>query len=339
MLGENVYGLYAPMFTWEVCVPFEHEPSEDYLLKQFDKEFTETLKWGEPVFWPMVSFNGPEGRKIRYLVAIVGEALGGFRKKYDRVLPKSVALYAFADKLVRNSEFDHDGNALCLFIYSGRLYILVFKEGCLCHWSEEPGYNSGFEGSDFAMRLERFRIFLKRDEFLSAVPIYTELFNLVDSRQMDFFFKKAVKDPFWKALDLDDIPKFKPAVRKIVESSFLILMIMFGLYFMLYGLPKNEFPVEKSLDSACVLDLPPEVLPSLERKVFRKAKRSNKCKALNLVLQGVVEGVVFQGKHDNQVEWFRVGDVIDGYVVASVEKNRVKLVCNGKTFVVKNEKG
>lgn len=339
MLGENVHGLYAPMFTWEVCMPFEQEPSDDFLLKQFNKEFSETLKWGEPVFWPMVSFNSPEGRKIRYLVSIVGESLIGFRKKFDRVLPLSVGLYAFADKLIRDSEFNHEGNALCLFIYSGRLYILVFKEGCLCHWSEEPGYDSGFEGEDFCLRLERFRVFMKRDDYLSTVPVYTEFMNHVDSSQMDLLFKKAIKDPFWKKFDLDDVPKFKPAVRKILTCTFFALMFMLGLCALIYGGLEREGFVESTIDLSCVLNSPPPVLPSLERKISRKIRRTKKCKALDFTLRGVVEGVVFQGVFEGRVEWFHVGDEIEGYVVAAVEKNQVKLVCNGKTLVVGHEKG
>ncbi len=67
----------------------------------------------------------------------------------------------------------NDGNLLLTAIFEGKLYLLVFVAGRLCHWSEECGYDS--ENKDALKRLcmERvkcFQSFMAKDcFFLNAV--------------------------------------------------------------------------------------------------------------------------------------------------------------------------
>ena len=159
------------MMTWEVTTAFDGTLTETELHKRFDEEFQDVL--GEECrvfFWPLVSFNASDGRKHRYLVAVADEPLETYRKKFDCSLPRQIALYAIADKVLRGKleENAENGNLLLVALWKHRLYILVFMEGRLCHWSEEYGYGESLDGA-CRERVARFKEFLKADELLETI--------------------------------------------------------------------------------------------------------------------------------------------------------------------------
>ena len=63
---ERVGGVGAPLFTWEVSVPFDDEPGEARLREEFAREFPESSGRGRPCFWKMVAFNGDSGSSTAY---------------------------------------------------------------------------------------------------------------------------------------------------------------------------------------------------------------------------------------------------------------------------------
>lgn len=168
---KRIAPVAARMMTWEVTTAFDGTLTETELHKRFDEEFQDVL--GEECrvfFWPLVSFNASDGRKHRYLVAMADEPLETYRKKFDCSLPRQIALYAIADKVLRgklegNAE---NGNLLLVALWKHRLYILVFMEGRLCHWSEEYGYGESLDGA-CRERIARFKEFLKVDELFAKV--------------------------------------------------------------------------------------------------------------------------------------------------------------------------
>lgn len=201
------------MFTWEMVTDFEGEVSQESLESSFARDFPEMQC--RPVFWKMISFNAADGRRHRYLVAVPDAARESGERKLcrrefrglesrGRALPESIGLYALADKEIRSC--DCGGNMRFAAVVDGVLYILVFMEGRLCHWSEEHGYG----GSSAALveeRLERFDTFLKKDPLFSRAE--SRAGRGADSFASCFvpdasfaLFPVAARDPFWKGLDL-----------------------------------------------------------------------------------------------------------------------------------------
>lgn len=135
----------AKMFTWEVVTDFDCDAPQESLEEAFAKEFPE-MQGSCVAFWKMVSFNAADGRKHRYLVAVTDVEQEGSmsrgqerRAQERRALPESIGLYALADREMRSC--DCGGNMRFAAVVDGVLYILVFMEGRLCHWSEENGCN------------------------------------------------------------------------------------------------------------------------------------------------------------------------------------------------------
>ena len=227
----------ARMFTWEVVTDFDCDAPRESLEEAFAKEFPEVQ--GSPVFWKMVSFNAADGRKHRYLVALpgdgalesrgaggrglesrgreVGRSRGVERRgarRRGRALPESIGLYALADRATRSC--DCGGNMRYAAVVEGVLYILVFMEGRLCHWSEENGYG-GDSGALVAERLVRFDAFLTKDPLFSRAGARDENREVAQSANREAsrafatrfdsgatfgMFAEASRDPFWRNLDL-----------------------------------------------------------------------------------------------------------------------------------------
>lgn len=369
---ERVGGVGAPLFTWEVSVPFDDEPGEARLREEFAREFPELSGRCRPCFWKMVAFNGDSGRKVRYLVAVAA-GVDGMRRKFDRVLPEGIALYGKADNVIRTggvhgcvrgsvhgntpgSSADHadsGGNALFSFLCGSRLVILVFCEGRLCHWSEEEGYEEGFGGRAYAERMERFRRFLARDEYLARGCPYSEFRERVDPATMQGEFRRAARDPFWRGLDLDNVPRVRPLVRRAVLALLLVAVIVCALgsfaALFRYGPFAEGHAREAPYDIA--LTDPPAIVPGADevrdtlyrarlhkksrfyRESHYKSDFKTKCAAPPLRLRSVVQGVLFQGDAGDGMRWYRTGDSIGAFVVDSVGRDDVILECGGKREV------
>lgn len=348
---ERVGGVGAPLFTWEVSVPFDDEPGEARLREEFAREFPESSGRGRPCFWKMVAFNGDSGRKVRYLVAVAA-GVDGKRRKFDRVLPEGIALYGMADRIICSSDATH-GNALFSFLCGSRLVILVFCEGRLCHWSEEEDYEEGFGGRAYAERMERFRRFLARDEYLARGCPYSEFRERVDPATMQGEFRRAARDPFWRGLDLDNVPRVRPLVRRAVLALLLVAVIVCALgsfaALFRYGPFAEGHAREAPYDIA--LTDPPAIVPGADevrdtlyrarlhkksrfyRESHYKSDFKTKCAAPPLRLRSVVQGVLFQGDAGDGMRWYRTGDSIGAFVVDSVGRDDVILECGGKREV------
>ena len=372
---ERVGGVGAPMFTWEVSVPFDDEPGEARLREEFAREFPESSGRGRPCFWKMVAFNGDSGKKVRYLVAVAAAPVEGMRRRFDRVLPEKIALYGMADRIIRSGGAAHGkghgggldhggcsvhadcgGNAVFSFLCGSRLVILVFCEGRLCHWSEEVGYeevdDEGFGGRAYAERMERFRRFLARDEYLARGCPYSEFRERVDPATMQGKFRRAARDPFWRGLDLDNVPRVRPLHWKIAVGCFLAVASLAGalalrseggmLWLELADfLPNVAVADGDGLGEDIVLSAPPplstvaeirETLPPTSS--LMQAHPAARCVVPSLKLRSVVQGVLFQGDVGGALGWFRPGDSVGTYVVDSVGRDRVVLACGGEKVVV-----
>ena len=154
---KRIAPVAARMMTWEVTTAFDGTFTETELHKRFDEDFRDVFVTESRVFfWPLVSFNASDGRKRRYLVVVADEPLENCRKKFDCCLPKQIALYGIADKILRGKwdgvDVAENGNLLFVALWKHRLYILVFMEGRLCHWSEEYGYGESLDGKGLVTR-------------------------------------------------------------------------------------------------------------------------------------------------------------------------------------------
>lgn len=293
--------------TWEVTTSFDGTLTEKELQKRFDEDFGDLFgvrneECGETCnkgmlanrvfFWPLVSFNASDGRKHRYLVSIANEPLVCYRKKFDRCLPRQIALFAVADKLLRGEPLNaifvgdvaecsvaeicveenvaDDGNLLLVALWKNVLYILVFLKGRLCHWSEECGYGDCFD-ERVMERVQRFEEFLKADEmFASAGAIGKAFFCGDNVSDMETLFQMSAKDSFWRSLDLDESKSMKPCEKRRWTMCALMLLTL-GLSFAFFSdgswvmqnvrewrgeaVPaKDVAPVELSLPAEYVLE-------------------------------------------------------------------------------------
>lgn len=275
---KRISPVTARMMTWEVTTSFDGTLTETELRKRFDEDFRDVFNAGfadgecAVFFWPLVSFNASDGRKHRYLVAVAEEPLENYRKTFDRCLPKQIALYAIADKILRGewdgenclkcdetcvgrgrecAELNNDcaevadnGNLLFVALWEHCLYILVFMEGRLCHWSEEYGYGETFDDA-CRERVARFKEFLKVDELFAksgTAGVFGEFIvccknasadeNLMN---MDKLFQKATQDPFWRGKDLDACDSMKPCERRRWIMSAVALFVCCAFVFAMYG--------------------------------------------------------------------------------------------------------
>jgi len=282
-LLNKVGAVATRLFTWEVVTGFDQELSDSVLMRRLNEEcpglFCELRNAASsrtpPLvkFWKMISFNGAEGRRHRYLVALCREDLCGFRWRYDRILPRQIGLYKVCDMRMRNE--DGLENFRYATIVSGVLYILVFMEGRLCHWSEEAGYGQDETAENIGnaeSRLRRFDEFLKRDELFSRVDRFAVAFDGDGAENCDDFslFREAAYDPFWKKLDLDDDVgvdgNFSLATKPRQKIKYALIFIMVSLFVFSINslLGQNDYPeaiVETSKmlvadESAVLYDFP-----------------------------------------------------------------------------------
>ena len=384
MIGwtKKVAPVAARMMTWEVTTAFDGMPTETELRKRFDEDFREVFNAGfadgecAVFFWPLVSFNASDGRKHRYLVAVADEPLENYRKTFDRCLPKQIALYAIADKILRGEwdgesclkcdetcagcggecvVFDNNcaenGNLLFVAFWGHCLYILVFMEGRLCHWSEEYGYGEVFDDA-CRERVARFKEFLKADELFAKMNGVGEFGE--GSPKVDELFQVAVRDPFWRGKDLDECDSMKPCELRRWIMSAVALLVFCACVFAMCGGSLNllcakffddEFhnsfvyvaPVELSQPAARDLEMLAwaeghrDLLPA--KWTLGRAGLSSRgaCDSSEFSLLGIVGGRVALVKTSaGETKTLSVGDSLSRYRVKRIGMNDVVMRCGRK---------
>lgn len=338
----------AKMFTWEVVTDFDCDAPQESLEEAFAKEFPEVQGDCRVAFWKMVSFNAADGRKHRYLVAVTAqegrENRGQERRAQERrALPESIGLYALADREMRSC--DCGGNMRFAAVVDGVLYILVFLEGRLCHWSEENGYG-GDSAVLVAERLERFDAFLAKDPLFSR----TSAFDLRFYPEATFgMFAEAARDPFWKRLDLYGSRTAGLHVGAPVMLFALAAVASLGFV--------TVYPAQGEACEDCILAAAPELsavpdeilgdglwtMGPAEAKLSQVRAVSGRgntppsaCDLPALAIQGTVDGKLAQAKIDGEVRWLAVGDSVGTFAVVSIGSDRVQFVCNDKAVEVLN---
>ena len=367
-LKKNVAAVSARMFTWEVTTAFDGTLTERELQKRFDEEFALEPCANHVSFWPVVSFNASDGRKHRYLVAVADESLLSYRKKYDRCLPRQVALYDIADKILRGENVNfagveyvensgdgsitlspNEGNLLFMALWNNTLYILVFVNGRLCHWSEENGYADAFDDSCWN-RVARFKAFLKTDELFANVESFDEVQVCCNPMLVEEdLFRMGVRDPFWRHLNLDERESIKACEKRrlacaVVVAAFLVFA--FWLSFPLLNIcesPKYELgndvaPVELDMPPSEVLDLLAwakghrDLVPTRWNGMQTGfAGRRNFCDLPNFKLLGIVgDRAVLVETSFSEKKILKPDDSLDSYRIKKIGRNDVVFRCGGK---------
>ena len=353
----------ARMFTWEVVTDFEGEVSHESLESSFARDFPEMQC--RPVFWKMISFNAADGRRHRYLVAVPdaaresgerdsrGKQSRG-RKSRGRTLPESVGLYALADKEIRSC--DCSGNMRFAAVVEGVLYILVFMEGRLCHWSEENGYG-GNSAALVEERMERFDTFLEKDPLFSRAEsragCYADTFATRVVPDATFaLFAVAARDPFWKGLDLFDVGSAGAKARFTPVRILLLACIALPGAWKASQLAEGVSNNVEAPGTAPELEAPPRTVPGdgawiMKRAGFSGAGIPNKnravmesfppCSPPAISIQGTIDGKLAQAREaGGEIRWLGIGDSVGAYAVASIGRDRVRLVCNGSPLELLN---
>lgn len=329
----------AKMFTWEVVTDFDCDAPQESLEEAFAKEFPE-VQGSCVAFWKMVSFNAADGRKHRYLVAVTDVVQGG---RENRALPESIGLYALADREMRSC--DCGGNMRFAAVVDGVLYILVFMEGRLCHWSEENGYG-GNSAALVAERLERFDAFLAKDPLFSRTSAFDSRFYPEATFGM---FAEAARDPFWKRLDLYGSRTAGLHVGAPVMLFALAAVASLGFV--------TVYPAQGEACEDCTLAAAPELsavpdeilgdglwtMGPAEPKLSQVRAVSGRgntppsaCGMPALTIQGTVDGKLAQAKIAGEVRWLAVGDSVGTFAVVSIGSDRVQFICNGNAVEVLN---
>lgn len=344
ILRHNVQSADVPLFTWEVVTGFDEELPKETLHTRFDEEFRDAFADKTPVFFKLVSFNGLNGRRHRYLVALK-EKDESLKRKNSWQLPLSIVLYRICDKIMR--EGDGLQNLCYHTTVAGKLYILVFLEGRLCHWSEELGYGNAFENPDVALkieeRLERFRHFLEKDDLFSRAESFAFESGCDDgpspfSREE---FLRAAADPFWRRKSLT--PSDKSSHVRFAFVTFLLAVVVslvvfvptLTAFFESEGLLSNESVLEAEAPELLL----PEPIESFEVRAIAeslpKSVKRPSCDQPEFKLRGLVEGKICQlHGPDGTSSWLREGELVGGFRVESIGRDRVVLECGGVFYDV-----
>lgn len=344
----RVNAVEARLLTWECTTTFDEIPEQKTLESLFEKEFPQTcLRFQESGgfyrIWHLVSFNSSEGRRSRFLVALVDGTLG---KCGGRVLPRQIYLMAMADKLIREADAlgrasGNDGNYLCYGFCGNVLCIFVFFEGRLSHWSEEA--------VELEPALSRFRRFLQNDVLFSRADHFDEI-RLQGEFGPDVLsaqFKRAARDSFWRRRDLLKIERdetnglvwWPEMLRFFGRKSFWLMAVVVAWLFWRgeesFLNIENPVPVELSLPPEWTMfDEPREKSSKIysEKNVARP-----KCKLPEFFLKGVVAeklAVVMFASEAGESRALSVGDSLESFALHAVGREDVELVC-GDSVVVK----
>ena len=191
------------------------------------------------------------------------------------------------------------GNLMFVALWKNVLYILVFMNGRLGHWSEESGYGDCFD-EQIAERVRRFKEFLKADELFASAGAFGEVFVCGDNvPDMDILFQIGAKDSFWRDLDLDESESMKPCEKRRWTMCALMLLTL-GVSFAFFSddswvmrnvrewcgdvVPvKDVAPVELSLPAERDL----EKLAWAEKQPKRKMELVRQIKNMNQLLETI----------------------------------------------------
>lgn len=355
---HRVIPVEAKLLTWECTTTFDEIPALETLESLFESEFPRTCRrlqesGGFYRIWHLVSFNSSEGRRSRFLVALVEQSFGNVRR---RALPEQIWLSAAADQMIRSlPESDNAGNYLCYGYAGNTLCILVFFDGRLCHWSEES-FAENCSRATLDARMEqavsRFRRFLESDALFSRAKHFDEI-SLQEKLGPEFslsHFKVAARDAFWRGRDLR-----KPeengglALANVMNSlqqkwfwlMFLAVLALLAPKFYKYlnwnavlNIPNPE-PIE--------LSLPPEWEESLEvRDSGRGAdvvathmlvRPKRKCSLPDFSLRGVVAEKLAMVSVDGRSRTLKVGDSLESFAVHAVGREHVEFGCGDSLLV------
>jgi len=375
----------ARLWTWEVVTGFDGVLDPLTLRRRFAEDFPSVAQscsegscTAQPVFREMVSFNSTDGRKHRYLVMLANEGdaekePAKYRGRGERILPRTAMLYGCADKLMREEDAcesaccgcslrESCGNCRFAFLDNGWLYILVFFEGRLCHWSEEPQYNNKESVQE---RLGRFDVFLRNDDLFSrAEKWYCAFMDVGDVQEPERlrWLRRAGRDPFWRVRTCGKL------VWPALAAGVALLLAVSTWWNVLSGdlpgaAPEVISPAGAELPA---LTPPPEMRPSEEvvapfnegyaqfneeRAPFKSdgrgvseigdARGTHKpapgCDLPPVRLHGVVAGRIFSASIAGaSPSWYSLGDTLGPFEVVSIGKDRVQLACGGETREVRN---
>ena len=369
----------ARLWTWEVVTGFDGVLDPVTLRKRFAEDFPSVAQscsegscTAQPVFREMVSFNSTDGRKHRYLVMLANKVAAEkksakHRGRGERILPRAAMLYGWADKLMREEDAceslycgcslrESCGNCRFAFLDNGWLYILVFFEGRLCHWSEEPQYNNKESVQE---RLGRFDVFLRNDDLFSrAEKWYCAFMDVGDVQEPERlrWLRRAGSDPFWRVKTCGKL------VWLVLAAGVALLLAVSAWWSVLSddlpgAAPEVISPAGAELPA---LTPPPEMRPSEEavaqfnegemRAPFNKevnapfkgdARGTHKpapgCDLPPVRLHGVVAGRIFSASIAGaSPSWYSLGDTLGPFEVVSIGKDRVQLACGGETREVRN---
>lgn len=342
------------LLTWECMTTFDEIPAQAELENLFEKEFPRTclrLKecGGFYRIWHLVSFNSSEGRRSRFLVALVESPLVNRR----RALPRQIYLTAVADRLIRESSASgaNDGNYLCYAHVDGCLCLLVFFEGRLCHWSEDFVRSQAM----LDQALSRLRRFLEGDALFSRAKHFEEI-NLLENDESVFsqaLFKRASRDPFWRGRDLRKTEEFSTKGvsevvgallgRKIFWLTVFALALLLGQFLKLgekwrsdsLSILKDVVPPELSIPELSF----PEI--SSERNAVENLRQKttlvkSSCVLPEFLLKGVVgEKFAMVSVENERPRAFALGDSLGSFEVRAVGREHVKLSCGDSSIVKK----
>jgi len=282
-------------------------------------------------------------------------------------------LYGCADKLMREEDScesaycgcslrESCGNCRFAFLDNGWLYILVFFEGRLCHWSEEPQYNNKESVQE---RLGRFDVFLRNDDLFSrAEKWYCAFMDVGDVQEPERlrWLRRAGSDPFWRVRTRGKLvlPAFAAGVALLLAGSTWWNVLSGDLP---GAAPEVISPAGSELPA---LTPPPEMRPSEEavaqfnegyaqfneeRAPFKSdvrgvseigdargtLKPAPGCELPPVRLHGVVAGRIFSASIAGaSPSWYSLGDTLGPFEVVSIGKDRVQLACGGETREVRN---
>ena len=376
----------ARLWTWEVVTGFDGVLDPPTLRRRFAEDFptvaqscSEGSCTAQPVFREMVSFNSTDGRKHRYLVMLANEGdaekePAKYRGRGEHILPWTAMLYGCADKLMREEDCESVycgcslrescGNCRFAFLDNGWLYILVFFEGRLCHWSEEPQYNNKESVQE---RLGRFDVFLRNDDLFSrAEKWYCAFMDVGDVQEPERlrWLRRAGNDPFWRVRTRGKLvlPAFAAGVALLLAFSACWNVLSGDLP---GAAPEVISPAGTELPA---LTPPPEMRPSEEavaqfnegemrapfneeRAPFKSdvrgvseigdARGTHKpvpgCDLPPVRLHGIVAGRIFSASIAGASRsWYSLGDSLGPFEVVSIGKDRVQLACGGEIREVRN---
>ena len=358
----------AKLLTWECMTTFDEIPAQTELESLFEKEFPRTCSrlrecGGFYRIWHLVSFNSAEGRRSRFLVALVECPI---EVRGRRLLPRQIYLTAVADKSIRLADLsdargqasasgENDGNYLCYAHADGLLCVLVYFEGRLCHWSED--YVGTPAKLDLA--LSRFRRFLESDALFSRAKRFEEVPLQGDFSQA--LFKRAARDSFWRGRDLrkpetpvaNGFAELASAMfgRKTFWLVLLALAVLLGKFWDLGEMLKNDLllnvadvvPPELSVPEISAFENSlQEVSPNAgvesdgSSQEFRAPReRKPQCILPEVFLKGVVGETIAVVTVAGESREISAGDSLGSFEVRSVGRDQIALACGDSSVVKK----